>query len=485
MKSKITVKLSLYFSAVLILFAVIIGIIFITLFQNQTISQMKDDLETKAVSIAATLSDYMSSTSSTGSGSGNGRGQMGSGLSGYSVYLRVIDDIAMTDVWLVDENLQLITGNQTAGIEYNYSDLPDDAETVVSEVFSGKTTFSEGFSSLLNAPTLTVGTPITVDDEIIGAVLLHSSVDGMEESTVQGIKILLVSMLIALLLSFLLSIFFAYSFVKPLTKMKNSTLLLAGGDYHVKTGVLQNDEIGDLAAAIDSLSIKLDGARQESEKLDKLRRDFVANVSHELRTPITVMRGSIEALSDEIVKDPEQIKIYYRQMLNESIFLQRLVNDLLDLSRLQNTDFNIEMQELNLCDVIRDASRSARQIAIDKNITIQLDFDKPAYPFTGDYGRLRQMFLIILDNAVKFSPPDSTVNVSMKDHIVSIHDQGQGIAPDDLPFIFDRFYKVKSEDNKNGSGLGLSIAKQIADRHNIDMAVDSHLGAGTTFLFKF
>lgn len=483
MKSKITVKLSLYFSAVLILFAVIIGIVFISLFQRQAINQMKDDLQTKAVSIATTLSEYMSSTSSTGSG--NGRGQMGNGLSGYSVYLRVIDDIAMTDVWLVDENLQLITGNQTSGIEYNYSDLPDDAETVVTEVFSGKTTFSEGFSSLLNAPTLTVGTPITVDGEIIGAVLLHSSVDGMTESTVQGIKILLFSMLIALLLSFLLSVFFAFSFVKPLTKMKNSTLLLAGGDYQVKTGVLQNDEIGDLAAAIDSLSIKLDEARKESEKLDKLRRDFVANVSHELRTPITVMRGSIEALSDEIVKDPEQIKSYYRQMLNESIFLQRLVNDLLDLSRLQNTDFNIEMQELNLCDVIRDASRSARQISVEKHINILLDFDKQAYPYTGDYGRLRQMFLIILDNAVKFSPTESTVKVSLKDHVATIHDQGPGIAPDDLPFIFDRFYKVKSEDNKNGSGLGLAIAKQIADRHSIDLTVDSRLGEDTTFLFKF
>ena len=103
----------------------------------------------------------------------------------------------------------------------------------------------------------------------------------------------------------------------------------------------------------------------------------------------------------------------------------------------------------------------------------------------GDYGRLCQMFLIILDNAIKFSPQGSVVTVSLKDKTVSIRDNGIGIAQEDLPYIFDRFYQVKSEENKNGTGLGLAISKQIADRHNIHVSITSKINHGTEFRFQF
>ena len=246
-----------------------------------------------------------------------------------------------------------------SGDSYNYADLPEDASLVVKEVFSGSTTFSEGFSALLSTPTLTVGTPIEVNGQVVGAVLLHSPVEGVYDATMQGVGILAISTLAALFLAVILSVFLALTFTKPLNKMKNAALLLAEGNYTVKTDVRQKDEIGELATAIDILSEKLLDAKRESNKLDMLRRDFVANISHELKTPVTVIRGSLEALCDEVVTDPEQVKNYHRQMLSESVSLQRLVNDLLDLSRLQNTDFKIEMQKQNLCDILSDAVRSA------------------------------------------------------------------------------------------------------------------------------
>jgi len=482
MRNRIAFKLTLYFSAVLLLFAIIIGTIFITLFRDQTMKEHKSDLEARAVSIASTLSEYMSNTSS---GSSKGMMGNGNGIGGYGAYLRFIDDIAMTDVWIVDENLNLITNSQMSSEKYLYADLPEDADQVVKEVFNGKTTFSEGFSSLLDSPTLTVGTPIEINGKIVGAVLLHSPVEGIDDAIAQGIKVLAVSILVALVLSVLLSVFMALVFTKPLRKMKNSALLLAEGDYTAKTGVQQKDEIGELASAIDVLSGRLEKAKQENEKLDRLRQDFVANISHELKTPVTVMRGSLEALCDEVVTDPEQVKNYHRQMLNESMFLQRLVNDLLDLSKLQNIDFKIEMQELNLCDVLDDAARSAKQMAQEKNIEIRKESDTPSLSIIGDYGRLRQMFLVILDNAVKFSPNNSVIAITLKNRVVSIYDQGNGIAEEELPYIFDRFHRVKSEENKNGSGLGLAIAKQIADRHGIQVSVTSRINEGTEFQFKF
>jgi signal transduction histidine kinase len=479
MKSRIARRLIFYFAAALLLFSVAEGAIFMSLFRSQTVKTYRSELEARAISIAAALSEYMVSASP-----GGGKGMMG-GVGGYGAYLRFIDDIAMADVWIVDEDLSLITNSQMSGQSYNYADLPEAAGQVVEEVFAGGTTFSEGFSGLLGVPTLTVGTPIEVDGQIVGAVLLHAPVKGMEDASMQGAGVLAVSTLAALALSVVLSVFLALTFTKPLNRMKNSALQLAEGDYTARTGVQQKDEIGELAQAIDALSVRLLDLRRESEKLDKLRRDFVANISHELRTPVTVLRGSLEALCDGVVTDPEQVRNYHRQMLGESISLQRLVSDLLDLSRLQNADFKIEMQQLNLCEILSDAARSAGQLARDKNVEITREYDVPALTVTGDYGRLRQMFLIVLDNAVKFSPAGGKIHVTLKDGTVSIRDFGKGIAREDLPHIFDRFYRVKSEDNKNGSGLGLAIAREIADRHGVTVAVSSGENEGTEFRFKF
>ncbi|MHB1454007.1 MAG: HAMP domain-containing sensor histidine kinase [Saccharofermentanales bacterium] len=483
MKHRIAIKLSVYFTITLLLFAILIGGVFMMLFQSYTTKMHKSDLEARAVRMAATLSDYMSGTAASG-GMGAGSGAMG----GYGAYIRFLDDIAMADVWIVDENLELLVTSHAASLQVDYSDLPLDAEFVVDEVFLGKTTFSEGFSDLLKVPTITVGTPIKDGTKVIGALLLHSPVSGISEGIAQGFKTLVISISAALLLAIVLSVILAFAFTGPLDKMKNAALRLASGDYNAKTGVSQRDEIGELAATIDVLSERLDMSSRKTEQLAQLRRDFVANISHELRTPVTVIRGSLEALCDEVVKDPAQVKEYHRQMLSESIFLQRLVNDLLDLSRLQNADFAMEMQEISLCDVIREVVRSSGQMAKAKNITIISNTgdgqDAVHCVLKGDYGRLRQMFMIILDNAIKFSPENSSVTITFKDRTVSISDLGPGIPAEDLPFIFDRFYKVKSDENKNGTGLGLAIARQIADRHGIDLHAESVLNHGSRFIFQ-
>lgn len=481
MKNKIVYRLILYFSATLLLFSVIIGSIFMILFKVHTIDVQKTELETRATTMANTLSSLLEGTHLTGSRIG----MMSGGQGGYMAYFRYLDDIANADVWIVDENLELIMIGPMSNRSFNYADLPKDADTVVKEVFQGNTTFSEGFSELLKSPTLTVGTPIEKNGQIIGALLLHSPVKGIDDAVGEGFRILAISVLCSLILSSILSVILAISFTNPMKKMKNTAVQLANGDYAIKTGVESMDEIGELASAIDTLSDRLTLSSLESEKLSQLRRDFVANVSHELRTPVTVIRGSLEALYDEVVTDPKQIRDYYLQMLHESVFLQRLVDDLLDLSRLQNVDFTIDMQEISLCDILSDVIRSAQNKASRKQIDIQYQESSVLCKIIGDYGRIRQMFMIIIDNAIKFTPEHSVVSICHNDRTVSIHDQGIGIPQEDLPHIFERFYKSKSELNKNGTGLGLPIAKQIAERHGIQISVTSHPSTGTEFILGF
>ena len=220
MKNKIALKLSLYFATALLVFAVIISTVFLMLFRENTIQLHKNDLKQRAVKISETLSTFMSSNN-TGMGQG--------GMGGYGAYIRFLNDIAMADVWIVDEKLQLITPAQSMmhTQQYTYSELPADADKIVKEIFTGKTAFSESFSTLLATPTLTVGTPIkSADEKIIGVVLLHSPVKGINLAVNQGVVILAVSMGIALILAILLSIRFSVTFTRPLRRMNNTAIIL-------------------------------------------------------------------------------------------------------------------------------------------------------------------------------------------------------------------------------------------------------------------
>lgn len=484
MKNKISIKLIVYFSAALIVFSIIIGNIFMLLFKNNAVEIHKNELKRRALTIADTISELMDGSSlNFGPGMGRHGGMMMGMQGGLGLYIRNLDDIAMADAWIVDEELNLLITGSMSHMQYNYTDLPQDAGIVVKKVFEGQTTFSEGFSKLLETPTLTIGTPITSDGEIIGALLIHSPIQGINDATSEGFRILLISIFMALILSVLLSVALALTFTRPLEKMKNTAALLAGGNYSVKTGIKQNDEIGDLAKTMDILSQRLSEAEEERKRVQKQRQDFITNISHELRTPVTVIRGSLEALSDGVITDSEMINEYYKQILNESKSLERLINDLLELSRLQNVDFKIEMQELNICDVLKDSLRSASNLARQKNINIQYNSDKDVFLTKGDYGRLRQMFLTVIDNAIKFSHDNKSIYITLKDNQITIRDEGIGISEEDLPNIFDRYYSVKSDENKTGTGLGLTIAKQIALRHNIELFAESKLSEGTSFVF--
>ena len=327
---------------------------------------------------------------------------------------------------------------------------------------------------MLKVPTLTVGVPVRDKDEkIIGAVLIHAPVSGMDVAVHETNRILLMCGGIALLVAFLLAVGFALRLTKPLKKMQQTAEIMADGDYNVRCNIRQHDEVGELGTALDSLGEKLLIASKESAKLDKLRKDFIANISHELRTPVTVIRGSLEALIDKVITTPEKIDEYYQQMLSETLFLQRLINDLLDLSRLQNTDFKIEMARINLCEVLGDVVHSGLRLGRDKNINVVLQEDKHCYTLEGDYGRLRQMLMVFVDNGIKFSPENSTVEIELKDRLLTVTDHGTGVEAEALPHIFDRFYKVRNERNKTGTGLGLAIAREIAQRHGMKVHMES------------
>lgn len=406
--------------------------------------------------------------------------------------MRMIEDIAMGEVWIVDAKTgNIVQGRNEKGQPLSYLKLPPNAEETIKKAISGETTTTENFNDYLNENSITVAVPIKNGQTIEGVVLLHSPVKYMSSALKSGIYTLIFSILAALILASISAVWLSISFTKPLNKIRDTTTELAKGNYEVTTQIKQSDEIGELAKSIDKLALQLDKSSKESERFEKMRQNFIANISHELRTPITVIRGSIEAICDGIISNPEQLKDYNEQILSDSIHLQRLVNDLIDLTKLQNTDFSIDKSTINLFEIINDAVRSMKQISTKKGVKINFSaenaIEEDRYLFVGDYQRIRQMIIIVLDNAIKFSNENQKVDILLKKenkkYELKICDSGRGIDPENIGEIFNRYHKSNTEENKNGMGLGLAIAKEIALRHNIEIFVKSVPNIKTVFTF--
>lgn len=228
----------------------------------------------------------------------------------------------------------------------------------------------------------------------------------------------------------------------------------------------------------------------ESERLEQLRRDFVANVSHEFRTPLTVIRGSLEALLDGTLADRAEIQRYYQRMLSETHGLNRLVGDLLELSRLQSGKITLNKELIHIPSLLADSVKSMQTIAGKKDIKIEFSFEQNVPPIMGDYDRIRQLFVIFLDNAIKYSPDNTKISVETsiqgsKTLLVKIQDQGYGIPAEELKQIWDRFYKIDQSRNSNGTGLGLAIAKHLIELHDGRVSVQSELHKGTVVEVTF
>lgn len=224
-----------------------------------------------------------------------------------------------------------------------------------------------------------------------------------------------------------------------------------------------------------------------AERLEQTRRDYVANVSHELRTPLTAMRALIEPLRDGLVKTEEQRQQIYDVVLRETMRLSRLVNDMLELSRLQSGTASLSRSvfaPLPLLDLIRETYSA---YAEDYQQTFVYDVPKTLPNVVGNPDRTQQVLIALLDNAFKYTPEGGTVTLSActEGNIVRIRvtDTGVGIPAEDLPHVFDRFYKVDKSHHSKGTGLGLAIAYEIMKHLGEEMSVTSEPGQGSCFTF--
>ncbi|MHB1485483.1 MAG: sensor histidine kinase [Saccharofermentanales bacterium] len=232
----------------------------------------------------------------------------------------------------------------------------------------------------------------------------------------------------------------------------------------------------------------------EAEILEQTRKDYVANVSHELRTPLTAMRGLIEPLADGLVKTEKDKKRYYDIILRETMRLSRLIEDMLELSRLQSGKITIDMKPFYIQDIVEDVVDKYRITASDKGIAIDFSENFKNLPLVkGNPDRIEQVLIIFIDNALKFTQATGKIyldaiynNTKNPNKIyVTVKDTGIGIEPDKAAKVFDRFFKAdQARYGTEGTGLGLSIAKEILNAMGEEVSVTSTPGKGSTFMFS-
>lgn len=312
-------------------------------------------------------------------------------------------------------------------------------------------------------------------DESFAAVRLVVSLENVDRRILTMIIFAVLIGAAILFFVVLSSSYFISSIVIPVGEIGKTARKIAQGDFNARLQKKNDDEIGELCETINYMA-------EELQTAEKLKNEFISSVSHELRTPLTAIKGWGETILDGGEIDSETLTKGMKVIISETDRLSGMVEELLDFSRIQSGRMRLSMEKIDLLAELEEAVLMYTEKAKRDNIELMFDEPETALAVIGDRNRLRQVFINVIDNAIKYSNPGCTVAVACgldNDAIyISVTDNGCGISREDLPKIKQKFYKANL--TRRGSGIGLAVADEIIAMHNGSMEIESELGIGTT-----
>ena len=399
----------------------------------------------------------------------------------YGMTFNIISQSIDADIFIVDNTGECLYCTEGSDCVHLTSALPSYvlAATASGEFFESGTLdgyYSEGY--------YTAGVPIMSADggSILAFCYASSHSTFVAELPVTFMKIFLTAALVTLAIVIIFVATMSYSMVKPLRQMSSAAKKFAVGDFSVRLKINSNDEIGELASNLNYMADSLSSS-------EGMRRTFIANVSHELKTPMTTIAGFIDGMLDGTIPQSRQ-RHYMTIVSNEVKRLSRLVTSMLSLSRIDNGELKIHPAEFELFSTIVSILAGFEQKIRERRLDITGLGDFRSIKVYADPDLMYQVIYNLIENAVKFTNEQGTINFAVEetryDISVSITNTGEGIPPEDIRFIFDRFYKTdKSRSmDKRGMGLGLYIAKTIMRLHGGDIYVESRVNEFTRFTFR-
>ncbi len=327
----------------------------------------------------------------------------------------------------------------------------------------------------------TAGVPVIMGQTVVGYVFVSSPADAMSQTLEANLSIYTMSVLGALLVSFGVVWLMTYRFVRPLKQMAAATRRFAQGDFSVRVKVKGRDEVAELADALNHMAISL-------SSVEMMRRSFVANVSHELKTPMTTISGFVDGILDGTI--PPQKQAYYMKIVSDEVKrLSRLVHSMLDLSRIDSGELKLTRVRMDLTEALCSVLVSSEPRIEKKRLNITGMEDCEKMEIDGDYDLMSQVLYNLLDNAIKFTNEGGDIDIRMSRSEgrvrVAVRNTGDGIPANEMPQIFERYYKSDRSRSldKNGLGLGLYIVKTVIRLHGGEITVRSVEGEFTEFCF--
>lgn len=455
LKSKIWIYLIFFSVAILI---------FLWLFQIIFLNSYYEHVKTKDMNIITNkiISNYNSNSNN---------------------FIDVLDDLSFEKgvcIEIVDNDMQSYISNgpdrgcniegsrdlNTKRIKYNFinSNRQKDSYKLVNDRFKNKTLISA----------LKLGTDVYA--------FVSVSLEPLDSTIIILKNQLLWVSIIVLILSFVIGYFISKKISKPIVKISKSASSLANREYDTVF------ETGEDILELNELAQTLNYARDELLKTDELRRELMANVSHDLKTPLTMIKAYAEMVRDLTYKDKDKREQNLNVIIDETDRLNLLVNDILDLSKMQSDVLELDIEEFNLTKLVRDILKRYKILEENENYKFIFDYSEDLY-INADKKRIEQVIYNLINNAINYTGKDKIVEIKIINNKSSIRfeviDTGKGIDSKDLDLIWDKYYKIDKTHSRNthGTGLGLSIVKSILVKHGFEYGVKSKKNKGTTFYF--
>ncbi|MGV2938602.1 sensor histidine kinase [Mesobacillus sp. LC4] len=351
------------------------------------------------------------------------------------------------------------------------------------QLLNGEPVMKSGFEERFGRKILAVAIPLLDDNRLEGIIYLYVPLAKISELTVDFSFLWLIGGVLFIIIAAFLGFKMLRKLTRPLAAMKEAAERVSGGDYSARVNIKSEDEIGQLAKAFNHMS-------ESVQKEDEKKREFLADVSHELRTPISYIKGYSEALETGMIKEPDEKNKYLKLINRESGRMVKLVQDLLDLSRLDADEYSLMKSPFPLAQLIEDFIIKYGPALDEKKISLTLNLD-PDIIINGDEGRLEQIFQNLIDNAIRYTESGGRISIRLAKHAygckVEIEDTGTGIPEEDIKKLTERFYRVNKARSRadGGTGLGLAIVDKLVELHNGKMEISSELGHGTSITLYF
>lgn len=391
--------------------------------------------------------------------------------------LASLDTYLSSEIWIMDTNGHLLIN----------SAKPIDLENVITIEdfdimdFGNKYYTSGTFYDYFPEEHLTVVSPITTDYKVHGYVLIHEPLAFINKQQTQLLNITYFTILILFGCGIFLLLLFILEVYLPIRRLTKGADAFAEGNFSHKIEVSKNDELGYIAASLNYMA-------NELNTLEDDQRKFISNVSHDFRSPLTSIKGYIEAMLDGTIP-PEMQEKYLNIIVFETDRLTKLTQRLLELNKYGTHGTMLDVSDFDINQLIKMTCLTFEGICKKKSISFHLILTGKSLFVTADMSKIQQVVYNLIDNAIKFSHNDSEITIETTEKnekvFVSVKDTGIGISKENQNKIFERFYKTDTSrgKDKKGSGLGLSIVKEIIQAHDENINVISTEGVGTEFIF--